>query len=320
MKKIKCIIVGLGRIGMLYDNNNFPKQIWTHTKSISKDSKFHLFAGIDKNLKNLNVFKKRYKNALAFKTIEDIPKHISTDICIVSTPGDNHFHTIRKIINKFNPKLIFCEKPIDYSVKNATKIINICKRRNIKLRVNYIRRCDPSAKKIKKLVDHNKKINSNFFVHGTVRYSKGLLENGSHFIDLITYWFGNLVKIEKFKKNKNFDYDFNLYFRNAKITFLSCNIKNFQNFSIELFFEKYRLRYDHSGEDIYLNKIIKHKNKVTRNLVLSQKKILIRSQFLLYQKNVIKELFKVYRNIESKTLCDGIEALKVLKIVKRIQG
>ena len=43
------------------------------------------------------------------------------------------------------------------------------------------------------------------------------------------------------KKQKGFDYDFVLFFEKAKITFLSCNITNFQNFSIELFLNDSRL-------------------------------------------------------------------------------
>jgi len=320
MKKIKCMVVGLGRIGLLYDSYRFPKQIWTHSKAISKNKNFELYLGIDPNPKNLQIFKKRFPNARAYKRIEDVPKSILVDICIVSTPGDNHLLSIKKLIKKFNPKLVFCEKPIEYSLKKAKKLINLCTKSNIKLRVNYIRRCDPSAQKIKKFIKKNQRLNKNLFIHGTVRYSKGLLENGSHFIDLVTYWFGNLIRIEKFKKNKNFDHDFNLFFKNAKITFLSCNIKNFQNFSIELFFSKYRLRYDYSGDDIYLNKIIKHKNKVTRNLILNKKKRSIKSQFLIYQKNVMDELLKVYKNNKSEKLCTGTEALNVLKIVKRVQG
>ena len=111
-----------------------------------------------------------------------------------------------------------------------------------------------------------------------------------YFIDLAIYWFGKIKKIEKMKKQKGFDYDFVLFFEKAKITFLSCNITNFQNFSIELFLNDSRLRYDHSGNEIFINKIYKHENLQTRNLIMDFKKNMIKSDFLVYQKNVMNEV------------------------------
>ena len=57
---IKCIVIGLGRIGMLYDNPNYPNQIWTHTKAIEKSKYFKLVCGIDTNNSNLKIFKKSF--------------------------------------------------------------------------------------------------------------------------------------------------------------------------------------------------------------------------------------------------------------------
>ena len=54
---IKCLVIGLGRIGMLYDNPKYPNQIWSHTKAIKKSKHFTLNCGIDKNSKNLSIFK-----------------------------------------------------------------------------------------------------------------------------------------------------------------------------------------------------------------------------------------------------------------------
>lgn len=317
---IRCLVVGLGRIGMLYDNPKYPNQIWSHTKAIRKSKYFKLNCGIDKNLKNLNIFKKRYKKTLALKNISEIPSNFKTDIGIISTPAKDHYNSINKLLKKIKPSMIICEKPIEYNIKNSLKILDLCKKNKVKLVVNYIRRCDPSASTIKKIIDRKQKKIKNFYAHGTIRYSKGLLENGSHFIDLAIYWFGKIEKIEKIEKQKKFDFDFILFFKNAKITFLSCNIREFQNFSIELFLNDSRLRYDHSGNEIFINKIFRHKNLQTRNFVMSLKKEKIKSQFSVYQKNVMNEVKKVYYNKKSDQLCSGEQALYVLKIIKKISN
>ena len=43
---------------------------------------------------------------------------------------------------------------------------------------------------------------------------------------------GKVKKIQIFSKTKHFDYDFVLHFDNAKITFLSCSIKKFENLNL----------------------------------------------------------------------------------------
>ena len=316
---INCLVIGLGRIGMLYDNPNYPAQIWTHTKAISRSKDFNLICGIDSKNSKLQIFKKRFKKSLAYRNISQIPKDLKIDLAIIATPANKHFMSIAQLLKRIKPSMIICEKPIESNIKNSLKILKICKKKRIKLAVNYIRRCDPSAATIKKMIINKQQKFKNSYFHGTIRYSKGLLENGSHFIDLATYWFAKVEKIEIFKKQKQFDYDFNLFFKNAKITFLSCNIKNFQNFSIELFINDIRLRYDFSGYDISINRIIKHKNYQTRNLIMDPKKKKISSQFNIYQKNVMKEVKKVYNNKRSDKLSTGEQSLEILRIIKKIQ-
>ena len=53
--------------------------------------------------------------------------------------------------------MIICEKPIEYSIQKSIKILNLCKKNKIKLLVNFIRRCDPSALKIKKIINNKQK-------------------------------------------------------------------------------------------------------------------------------------------------------------------
>ena len=74
MKKIKCMVVGLGRIGLLYDSYRFPKQIWTHSKAISKNKNFELYLGIDPNPKNLQIFKKDFLTQEPIKELKMFQK------------------------------------------------------------------------------------------------------------------------------------------------------------------------------------------------------------------------------------------------------
>ena len=320
MKKKNCIIVGLGRIGLLYDSGKLSKKILTHAKAVDNSKKFNLLAGVDNNPKSLKIFKKRFNKSLIFNNVNKLnfKQKFKIDLVIIATPAHTHYTLCKKIIAKIKPKVILCEKPLERNYIKGKKLIELAKKNNVKLKVNFIRRCDPSANKILKIIKKETKYKTIF--HGTVRYSKGLLENGSHFIDLIVFWFGKVKKIQIFSKTKHFDYDFVLHFDNAKITFLSCSIKKFENFSIELFLANLRLRYDMSGEEIYIQNIVKDKNVGTRDLLLSHKKTFIKSNFDIYQKNVLTEVEKVFNNYDSKILSTGEEALYILKLIDSIKA
>ena len=59
-KYIKCVLVGLGNIGVKYDINK-KDLIQTHTKGIINNKNLKLICGVDKKKKKKNLFKKKYQ-------------------------------------------------------------------------------------------------------------------------------------------------------------------------------------------------------------------------------------------------------------------
>ena len=68
---INTLIVGLGKIGMLYDIKK--KAYLTHTKCIQKNKNFNLVGGIDLSLKNSKILFKNSKNQFGEK-LENMTK------------------------------------------------------------------------------------------------------------------------------------------------------------------------------------------------------------------------------------------------------
>ena len=92
------------------------------------------------------------------------------------------------------PKYILCEKPFTDDYYLSKKIHDYCKKNNINLFVNYVRRCLPSLSNFKKIL--NKKSNQNYV---NILYPKGVLNNGSHFIDLCIFVFGKARKTKRLR-------------------------------------------------------------------------------------------------------------------------
>ena len=175
-KKFNCIIVGLGNIGMMYDYHYKGKYILSHATSILKSTNFNLIGGVDTDRDKRRLFEKKFK-LKTFDNISEINRK-EIDLLILCSPQKTHFRLIKDIIEKFKVKVILCEKPFTNNLENAKKIKSSIGTKRIKIFINYSRISDIASHYIKKEILNKKKI------FGKVYYSKSLLNNCSHFINL----------------------------------------------------------------------------------------------------------------------------------------
>ena len=196
LKKYSCLIIGLGQIGMLYDIK-LPKKDYTltHANAFSKHSRFNLLGGVDSNLTNRETFSKAYKKP-SFSKIKDALYLTDPDVVVISVPTNLHYSVFCEVIKNHKPLAILCEKPISENLEKANLMCKKCKKLDIQLFVNFIRRTLPLSIEIKKRIETNK-IKKPIRVN--VWYSKGLLHNASHAFDLMTFWFGNCKKVKSVK-------------------------------------------------------------------------------------------------------------------------
>ena len=67
----------------------------------------------------------------------------------ICTPTFCHYDHLKEII-ELKPKLIFCEKPLTENFSTSQEITSLCKKENIILVVNFLRRWDPFIKILKR--------------------------------------------------------------------------------------------------------------------------------------------------------------------------
>jgi len=120
-----------------------------------------------------------------FTDYQEALNKTNVDGIIISTYGPSHHQIIKSAINN-GIKYIVCEKPFTNSVKNADDILNLLKKSNSRLSINYLRRF---SERYRKLFDeiHNKQIigmpKSMIITSG----AGGISALGTHFIDLSRY-------------------------------------------------------------------------------------------------------------------------------------
>jgi hypothetical protein len=315
----KCVVIGLGGIGMAYDYELLDEEkILTHSKALKLHPNFDLVASVDLDSFKRENFKSKY-SCPVYKDIDTLlSENLSIDIAIIATPTEFHFDNIKKIINIKGLKIILCEKPLSSSHEDSQKIVKFCNENNIRLFVNYIRKSDISTKII------YDKIQSSEFetpIKGTVWYTKGFLHSGTHFLNLLQYWLGNVTHfnvINKGKQINNYDSepDVHLSFEKGEILFLSLLESNYSHHSMELYASNGRLKYDQAGYVIEWQSIVEDINFPTYKVINSEI-TQIKNDLIRYQWNVYCEIVK-FMNNQDHCLCTAEEALVMQKTVNEI--
>lgn len=268
IKKFNALIVGAGNIGAFFDNPESEK-ILTHAHAFTKHAGFKLIGFFDKDIKKAE----KAANIWGCNVFESINEAFSSeiiDVVSVAVPDEYHY-TVLKEISKFQVKVVFAEKPLTKTVDEAKEIVQIFKDKNIDVIVNYSRRFVPEFEKIKKEIDRG--IYGEYLT-GTGYYGKGIIHNGSHLIDLLRYFIGEIDTIKPICSISDFYSDDKsisavLTFENNRPFFVqTADCRKYTIFEIDILFERKRIRIYDSGfkieeYDIQGNKIFKgYKNIV----------------------------------------------------------
>ena len=283
MKK-QGIIIGLGKIGMLYDYKPNDR-ILTHSTAIRKINSLKLIYGVDKNSYRRRQFTKKF-NTPSYSSI--LSSNQKIDFVIISSSTNSHYKLIKYVIKFLKVKLIIVEKPFCKNYKEAKEITKIAEKKNIKIFVNYIRSFDKVWLKIKQKI-YNKKI------VGNINFYKDNYINGSHFIHLCMLLFGKPKKCKKINNLK-----FTIFFKNAKITFNKTYKRS--NTSIQLKSKKFEI----FDQNLFKIKII---NKSV-NYILNNMK----SYQLNFYRNIFNDKFK--NIMKRRNLKYALEVHKVLEKIK----
>lgn len=281
------------------------KNILSHCSAVNNSKEFKLVGGVDKDKNKKTLFERAYGN-LFFDDIKCALLKTRPNFVIISSNTNNHLEIIKKILhlnykNYVRVKFILIEKPMGVNFFQAKKIVNLCKKKKIKLLVNYLR-------------NYNKNfinITNNNYTYGKIIYSGGMINNGSHFLCLFLLLFGKILKVEKsyIKIINNYDYRFTglIYFEKAKLLFKN-NIYTTKKHSFVL--------RNNNDYVVYDNK----KNTITNKSFVS-KKLIIKKQTHIKnsQKIVLDQIYK-FMTKQNCNICTGSFALKVYKDLEKIKN
>lgn len=185
----KVLIIGCGNMAGGYDllqpEDALPLG---HAKAFSKHGGFALAACVEPDAAKRAAFQQRWQVPAGFDTLQEAAEGGQFDVISICSPTHAHAADIQSAL-ALKPKLIFCEKPVTSNLQESQRAVQACAAQQVLLAVNYSRRWSPQVAQLKAELAEGH--------WGAVRsvsavYNKGILNNGSHMLDLLLGLLGPL--------------------------------------------------------------------------------------------------------------------------------
>lgn len=248
---IKALLIGCGNIGAGYDLHDDSK-VWTHAKAYSllKEIEFAVFD--EDRLKAKQIADKYSATHLESLQEEDFKRY---DIISITTPTTTHFDYLQKLLN-CNVPVVICEKPVVSSLGQVDALTQLYRASKSKVIVNYMRRFQEGYKIAKQKINALNQQQS--LKNIIIKYQRGFLNNASHAIDLLEFFFEQPFTSDDFKCSSlqfdAFEYDPTLVgcnnYIDCPVSFVGVVDSSYAIFEIELFFSSAKVVICHSGNDI----------------------------------------------------------------------
>lgn len=317
---IKAVVVGLGQIGMGYDFNLDSEDfVLTHCRSFQQHPKFRLIGGIDPDQNRRELFENQYR-CRSYTSIDDECRDLDPDVVAISNPTELHRQALAITLDVFQPKCIICEKPISYELSEAKEMVDLCAARSCRLYVNYMRRSDPGVIAVNKLLADG---SISCPVKGIAWYSKGLFHNGSHLLNLLQFWLGDvrafrITQAGRLWNEIDPEPDVLVTFERGAVYFLAAKEENFSHYTIELLSSNGRLRYERGGDSIVWRPVITDPTyKGYKSL--SPMDELITTEMRRYQWHVVDQIARDMDGFDAN-VCIGSDAMETLQWLDKIRS
>ncbi|MDZ7641814.1 MAG: Gfo/Idh/MocA family oxidoreductase [Desulfurivibrio sp.] len=308
--------MGLGQIGMGYDQHLDANYVYTHAKAFNLHPEFYLMAGVDQDREKRKNFERLYR-CQSYSDIKTALACHAPHIVVVAVPTELHSKCIYEILKLCNPNVLLCEKPLSNDLPEAVNLVKLCKDRSIRFFVNYCRLSDPGVIEIKRRLDSGE---ISIPVKGVVWYTNGFRHNASHFVNLLEYWIGPVVDYQIIKSeplgNSDIKIDVRVSFDKGDVFFLSGWDREFTCHYLELLCQNGRLLYGAGVEHINWCPVGGHPT-IKGYTVLSDQPETIITGNNKYQFYVVDELSCILGG-KNGNICSADKALETLSSIEKI--
>lgn len=187
---LKVLVIGCGNIAGGFDAARAADAPpLSHAGAYRSHGGFALAACVEPDAARRAAFQQRWQVPLGFATVQEVlAAGLRFDVVSICSPTPQH-HGHLLACPDLGARLVFCEKPVCTDAEEAADALGRLAARGIPVAVNHNRRWDPTVAALQAELAAG--------AWGRLRcatghYNKGVLNNGSHLIDLLQCLVGPL--------------------------------------------------------------------------------------------------------------------------------
>lgn len=257
MVKYRAVLVGLGNIAWKLGRDGRSGASLSHAAALQLNPQTDLVGGYSDTQADRGEFTTVF-DVPAFSCLESMLDSLKPDIVSICSPTEFHFQQTEICLQKLVP-MLWLEKPPAQSARQCLLLEELRERSssNLKVLVNFQRRYTESYYNLKKLLEDG---SYGKVLLGEVTYSRGLVTNGSHMLDMIFFLFGeNGYNVEWMdKKDDMGNPSFILRYDNNILINVKGINADYHCIDVSVTCEKARLSVLHGGMTPKVEEVIEH--------------------------------------------------------------
>jgi predicted dehydrogenase len=236
---VRALIVGCGQIAGGYNRGPEDRAVLTHALAYTLHEEFALAGCVDPDTQARTAFASKWLVPASYATLDDALSAQAYDVVSVCCPTGTHLQVLERLLDA--PVLrVFAEKPLDGQPLVAQDIAERYAAAGRALVVNFMRRWDPEMSRLRDEIAAG--------VWGELQsvvgwYGRGVVNNGSHLIDLTRFLTGRDAVIDHIGAARD-DTDANdptvncmLDLDGAPFHMVGCDNRNQARFELTLSFD-----------------------------------------------------------------------------------
>lgn len=188
---LDVLIVGCGRIAGGFDEEG-GGPVRSHAGAYRAHGGFRLAACVEPDPERRTAFMAAWDVPQGFATLEEaLGSGVAFDVASLCAPTPEHVAALEALLAA-RPRAVLCEKPVTGDLDATRRLVAAFAEAGVPLAVNHLRRFDGRVRTLKDELAAGD--------WGAVRsvvglYNKGVLNNGSHMVDLIHLLFGPVAPV-----------------------------------------------------------------------------------------------------------------------------
>jgi predicted dehydrogenase len=241
-EKLQALVIGCGKIGGALNTSRSDAAVMTHALAYVRDERFTLAACVEPDKVVREDFMKRWSVPQGFSSLDAaLSSGLPFDVASVASPTNTHEKILLRLLDS-PVKGVLAEKPLGGAHALALQIVEAYEKENKPLLVCYLRRFDPAMEALRKEIAAG---TWGAFKSATIQYCRGIMNNGSHGADLLSFLTGR-TDFKFLSAGSKLDdgvagdptVDATLTLGDATLHFVACDGRDFAIFETVLVFEK----------------------------------------------------------------------------------